>query len=75
MPRRIQFGPPRDSLIPPVHSTEALSSVRGVQKEEQGPRELPETTFTKRVGGKVEEPPLSRPIRQIESLRKRSETR
>ena len=54
MPRRIQFGPPRDSLIPPVHSTEALSSVRGVQREEQGPRELPETTFTKRVGGQGE---------------------
>ena len=35
MPRRIQFGPPRDSLIPPVHSTEALSSVRGDQREEQ----------------------------------------
>ena len=54
MPRRIQFGPPRDSLIPPVHSTEALSSDRGVQREEQGPRELPETTFTKRVGGQGE---------------------
>ena len=54
MPRRIQFGPPRDSLIPPVHSTEALSSVRGVQREEQGPREIPETTFTKRVGGQGE---------------------
>ena len=50
-PERIQFGPPRDSLIPPVHSTEALSSVRGVQREEQESRELPETTFTKRVGG------------------------
>ena len=51
MPERVQFGPPRDSLIPPVHSTEALSSVRGVQREEQESRELPETTFTKRVGG------------------------
>ena len=34
-----------------MHSTEALSSVRGDQREEQRPRELPETTFTKRVGG------------------------
>ena len=51
IPERLQFGPPRDSLIPPVHSTEALSSVRGVQREEQESRELPETTFTKRVGG------------------------
>ena len=52
MPERIQFGPPpRDSLIPPVHSTEALSSVKGVQREEQESRELPETTFTRRVEG------------------------
>ena len=51
MPERIQFGPPRDSLIPPVHSTEALSSVRGVQREEQESTELPRTTFTRRVGG------------------------
>ena len=66
--------PPRDSLIPPVHSTEALSSVRGVQKEEQGPREIPETTFTKRVGDKAKEPLLSRLIRQIRSLRGKNET-
>ena len=51
MPEGIQFGPPRDSLIPPVHSTEALSSVRGIQREEQESKELPETTFTRRVGG------------------------
>ena len=51
MPDRIQFGPPRDSLIPPVHSTEALSSVRGVQREEQESKGLPETPFTRRVGG------------------------
>ena len=41
MPEGIQFGPPRDSLIPPVHSTEALSSVRGIQGEEQESKELP----------------------------------
>ena len=34
-----------------MHSTEALSSVRGVQREEQESKELPETTFTRRVGG------------------------
>ena len=51
IPQRIQFDPPRDSLIPPVHSTEALSSVRGVQREEQESKELPETIFTRRVGG------------------------
>ena len=74
IPDQLQFGPPRDSLIPPVHSTEALSLVRSDQREEQRPREIPETTFTKRVGDKVKEPPLSRPIRQIGSLRKKSET-
>ena len=50
IPERLQFGPPRDSLIPPVHSTEAFSSDRGVRREGQESRELPETTFTKRVG-------------------------
>ena len=34
-----------------MHSTEALSSVRGVRREEQESKELPETTFIKRVGG------------------------
>ena len=34
-----------------MHSTEALSSVRGVQREEQESKELPKTTFTRRVGG------------------------
>ena len=51
MPDRIQFGPPRDSLIPPVHSTEALSSGRGVQREEQESKGLPETPSTRRIGG------------------------
>ena len=54
IPDRLQFGPPRDSLIPPVHSTEALSSVRSDQREEQRPRELPKTTLTKRIGGQGE---------------------
>ena len=34
-----------------MHSTEALSSVRGVQREEQESKGLPETPFTRRVGG------------------------
>ena len=50
IPERLQFGPPRDLLIPPAHSTEALSSDRGVRREGQESRELPKTTFTKRVG-------------------------
>ena len=46
-----QFGPPRDSLIPPAHSTGAPSPVRGIQRGEQGSREPPGTTSTRRVGG------------------------
>ena len=38
-------------MIPPAHSTEALSSGRGVRREEQETKELLEITFTKRVGG------------------------
>ena len=74
MPRRIQFGPPRDSLIPPVHSTEALSSVRGDQREEQGPRELPETTFTKRVGGQGERAAFKSPHSPNQESQRKSET-
>ena len=34
-----------------MHSTGASSPVRGIQREEQESKELPETTFTRRVGG------------------------
>ena len=46
-----QFGPPRDSLIPPGHSTGTPSPIRGIQGKEQESREPPETTPTRRVGG------------------------
>ena len=74
MPRRIQYGPPRDSLIPPVHSTEALSSVRGVQKEEQGPRENTRNNFYQKGRGTRRKSAFSRLIRQTRSLRGKSET-
>ena len=45
------FRPPRDSLIPPGHSTGTPSPIRSVQGREQGSRELSETTPTRRVGG------------------------
>ena len=54
MSEESQFGPPRDSLIPPVHSTGAPSPVRGTQREEQESREPPETTSARRVGGQGE---------------------
>ena len=34
-----------------MHSTGASSPVRGIQREEQESKDLPETTFTRRVGG------------------------
>ena len=51
MSEESQFGPPRDSLIPPGHSTGAPSPIRGTQGKEQESREPPETTPTRRVGG------------------------
>ena len=46
-----QFGPPRDSLIPPGHSTGTPSPIRSDQGREQGSREPPETISTRRAGG------------------------
>ena len=46
-----QFDPPRDSLIPPGHSTGTPSPIRGNQGREQESRKQPETTPTRRTGG------------------------
>ena len=51
MSEELQFGPPRDSLIPPGCSTGTPSPIRGTQGKEQESREPPETTPTKRAGG------------------------
>ena len=51
MSEESQFGPPRDSLIPPGHSTGTPSPIRGIQGKEQVSREPPETTLTRRAGG------------------------
>ena len=51
MSEESQFGPPRDSLIPPGHSTGTPSPIRSVQGKEQESREPPEITPTRRVGG------------------------
>ena len=50
MSEESQFGPPRDSLIPPGHSTGTPSPIRGTQRREQKSREPPETTPTRRAG-------------------------
>ena len=46
-----QFRPPRDSLIPPGHSTGTPSPVRSTRGGEQGPKGPPEVTPTRRIGG------------------------
>ena len=46
-----QYGPPRDSLIPPGHSTGTPSPIRSVWGKEQESREHPETTPARRAGG------------------------
>ena len=43
--------PPKDSLIPPGHSTGMPSPIRSVQEREQESRKPSETTPTRRVGG------------------------
>ena len=48
--REPQFRSPRDSLIPPGHSTGTPSPIRSVQVKEQGPRGSSETTPTRRAG-------------------------
>ena len=47
-----QFRPPKDSLIPPEHSTGMPSPTRSVQGREQEPKEASEPTTPRRVGGK-----------------------
>ena len=74
MSEESQFDPPRDSLIPPGHSTGIPSPIRGTQGKEQESREPPETTPTRRAGDKAEELPLSRLILQIRSPREKKGT-
>ena len=52
LPQEPWFRPPKDSLIPPGHSTGTPSPIRSVQGGgEQGPRGPSEATPTRRVGG------------------------
>ena len=47
-----QFKPPRDSLIPPGHSTGTPSPIRSVQGREQEPKGPSEITTPRKVGEK-----------------------
>ena len=51
LPVEPQLRPPKDSLIPPGHSTGTPSPIRSVRGREQGPREPSEPTPTRRAGG------------------------
>ena len=51
MLKESQFKPPRDSLIPPGHSTGTPSPIRSVQGREQDSRGPLGTTLTRRVRG------------------------
>ena len=51
LPPEPWFRPPKDSLIPPGHSTWTPSPIRSVQGREPGSRGPSETTPTRRVGG------------------------
>ena len=51
MSEESQFGPPRDSLIPPACSTGAPSPIKGTQGKEQESREPSGRTPARRVGG------------------------
>ena len=69
-----KFGPPRDSLIPPGHSTGAPSPIRGTQEKEQESREPLKQLPPGGWGDRAEELPSSCPILQIKSPRERNET-
>ena len=51
MLEELRFKPPKDSLIPPGHSTGTPSPIRSVQGREQESREPFETAPSRRVGG------------------------
>ena len=56
-----QFEPPKDSLIPPGHSTGTPSPIRSVQGKEQETREPPETALTRRAGRQGGRPSFKSP--------------
>ena len=51
----LQLRPPRDSLIPPVHSTGTLSPERNIQEEGQGPYRSPDVMTTSGTGRSMEQ--------------------
>ena len=61
MPGETQLEPPKDSLIPPGHSTGTPSPIRSVQGKEQETSQPPETTPTRRAGRQGRRPAFRSP--------------
>ena len=72
--RKPQFRPPRDSLIPPGHSTGTPSPIRNVQENEQGLGDQLKELPPGRRGNKAEELPLGHLILQMRSPKKKKGT-
>ena len=69
-----QFAPPRDSLIPPGHSTGTPSPIRGTRAKNKSLGNHLKQLPLGGQGGKAEELPLSHLILQIRSPRERNGT-
>ena len=70
----LRFKPPKDSLIPPGHSTGTPSPINSIQGREQESRHPSETIPTRGGGDKREEMPLNHPIPQMRSPKRRNKT-
>ena len=70
LPQEPRFRPPKDSLIPPGHSTWTPSPIRSVQGREQGPRGPSKTTPIRGQGDKAEKLPLNHPTLQTKCPKK-----
>ena len=74
LPPEPRFRPPKDSLIPPGHSTGTPSPIRSVQGGNKGLEDHPRQLLLGGQGDKVEKLPLNHLILQAKSPKKKKET-
>ena len=74
LPQEPQFRHPKDSLIPPRHSTGTPSPIRSVQGGNKGLEDHLKQLPLGGRGDKAEKLPLNHPILQTKSLKKKKET-
>ena len=74
LPQEPRFRPPKDSLIPPGHSTGSPSPIRSVQGGNKGLEDHLKQLPLGGWGDKVEKLPRNHPILQTKSLKKNKET-